>query len=65
MPFLVFTGQEAWRVKEAKESTPLGIKWEITTAVSMIHAGADLVIMRHPKAAGEVMKFIGELMKHG
>ncbi len=63
MPFILFTGQEVWRVKEAKESATLGLEWEIATATAMLHAGANILIMRHPKAAMEVSKFIDVLMK--
>ncbi len=63
MPFVVFTGQEVWRVKEAKGSTSLGVAWEIATSAAMLHSGADLLVMRHPKAALEVSRFISALMK--
>jgi len=64
MPFAVFTGQEVWKTKEAKESGEVqGINWEVATAVSMIQSGADLVVMRHPIAAQAVMKYIDKLMK--
>ena len=63
MPFILFTGQEVWRVKEAKESPSLGVQWEIATAVTMLHAGADILVMRHPKAAAQVSKLIDALMK--
>lgn len=63
MPFILFIGQEVWRVKEAKESTALGIKWEIATAMTMLQAGSDILVMRHPKAAMEIVKFIDVLMK--
>jgi acetyl-CoA decarbonylase/synthase complex subunit delta len=75
MPILCLIGQEVWRVKESKspESQSPGwgpekeraIMWEITTAVSMLHAGGDIVVLRHPKAALEVKKTIDELMKKG
>lgn len=75
MPVLCLIGQEVWRVKESKspESQSPGwgpekeraIMWEITTAVSMLHAGGDIMVLRHPKAAEEVKKTIDELMKKG
>jgi acetyl-CoA decarbonylase/synthase complex subunit delta len=59
-PFICFVGEEAWRVKEAKstqEEMPFwgnacdrGIMWEVTTAMAMLEAGADVITMRHPKA---------------
>lgn len=57
MPFILFVGTEAWRVKEA---TPL---WEATTAVCMLQAGADILVMRHPDAVKGVKNTIEQLMK--
>lgn len=63
MPFIVFVGAEVWRTKEAKEFGKVqGINWEITTAVPLIQAGADLVVMRHPDAAKSVKRYIDRLM---
>lgn len=72
-PFICFVGQEAWRAKEAKAAisefpswgpeSERGIIWEIITATTLIQAGADLLVMRHPKAAEKVDRYIGELMK--
>ncbi len=63
MPFILFIGQEVWRVKEAKDSTPLGIKWEIATAAAMLQSGADILVMRHPVAAQATSKYIDGIMK--
>lgn len=60
-PFICFTGQEAWAVKEAKSNPQQGIIWETITAASLIHSGADLLVMRHPKAAEKVRNFIETL----
>ena len=59
MPFALFVGAEVWKTREAKEfSEAQGVNWEITTAVSMLQAGGDLVVMRHPDAASAVSKYI-------
>jgi len=73
MPMVNFVGQEVWRVKEAKtseEETPewgpiasRGPLWEVTTAVSYLQAGADILVMCHPKTIDSVKKVIEELMK--
>lgn len=73
MPFICFVGQEAWRAKEAKststehpewgDETLRGVLWEIETAVCMLQAGADILVMRHPKAVEETRKYIDSLMK--
>ena len=62
-PFICFVGQEAWRTKEAKTSPEQGVIWEALTATSLIQSGADLLVMRHPKAAQMVNSFIETLFK--
>lgn len=72
MPFICFVGQEAWRAKEAKgpeaehpewgPESERGPLWEATTAVCCLQAGADILIMRHPKAIESVRKTIDALM---
>ncbi len=61
MPFICFVGQEAWRAKEAKAAAEQGIIWEAITATSLIQSGADLLVMRHPKAAQKVNSYIEAL----
>lgn len=73
MPFICFVGNEAWRAKEAKapasespewgDESQRGPIWEAITAVCMLQAGADILIMRHPKAVEAVRKNIEELMR--
>jgi len=62
-PFICFVGQEAWRTKEAKASPQQGIIWETLTATSLIQSGADLLVMRHPKAGQNVSNYIEALFK--
>ncbi|HWR58709.1 MAG TPA: acetyl-CoA decarbonylase/synthase complex subunit delta [Thermodesulfovibrionales bacterium] len=71
-PLLGDVGMYVWKVKEtqAPESDlPLwgaleerGITWETVTAGALMVAGAELLIMRHPKAVEAVEKFIDELI---
>ncbi|PIQ89997.1 MAG: CO dehydrogenase/acetyl-CoA synthase subunit delta [Candidatus Omnitrophica bacterium CG11_big_fil_rev_8_21_14_0_20_42_13] len=73
-PFICFVGQEAWRAKEAKakisefpewgNEKERGILWEAVTASAFLQAGADILIMRHPKAIEIVKKHIEELIKN-
>lgn len=64
MPFILFIGQEVWKTKEAKEANEAqGINWEISTSVSMLQAGADILVMRHPEAARAIVKYIDEMME--
>jgi acetyl-CoA decarbonylase/synthase complex subunit delta len=62
-PFICLVAQEAWRTKEAKTSPQQGIIWETLTATSLIQSGADLLVMRHPKAAQNVNSYIEALFK--
>ncbi|MFH1312519.1 MAG: CO dehydrogenase/acetyl-CoA synthase subunit delta [Candidatus Eisenbacteria bacterium] len=70
-PMLVNPGYESARVKEARvpeadypEWGPpdlRGAYWEISTAMSLLAAGADLLIMHHPEALRTVKKSIAEM----
>jgi len=72
-PMLVTPGEEAWRVKEAKvgEGLPAewgdwetrAVNWETLTATALVHAGADVLVMRHPEAVRRVRGMIEKLMK--
>ncbi|MCK4602451.1 MAG: hypothetical protein KAU28_08285 [Phycisphaerae bacterium] len=67
-PVLCNVGFEAWRAKEAK-APPFdcvtdetrdqwGIMWEATTAAVLLQSGAELMVMRHPKAIEHVKNTI-------
>lgn len=70
-PMLINPGYETFRVKEyrapEKESPEWGdagmrgAYWEIVTTMSLLVAGAELIIMYHPKAVEVVKKKIHEL----
>lgn len=72
-PFVCFAGHEAWRAKEAKAKltefpewgpeAERGVIWEAATATALIQVGADLLIMRHPKAVERVNKYIEEVFE--
>jgi acetyl-CoA decarbonylase/synthase complex subunit delta len=64
-PFICFVAQESWRAKEAKADAEQGIMWEVITATALIQAGADILVMRHPKAIEKVNKYINNLMTNG
>jgi acetyl-CoA decarbonylase/synthase complex subunit delta len=71
-PMLGDVGMYVWKVKEtqAPESDlpqwgpaeERGIAWEAVTAMSLLMAGAELLIMRHPKAVEAVQNMIAELI---
>ena len=72
MPLIADVGPEAWKAKEAKapatdepqwgDENKRGVLWEILTATTLLIAGADIVIMRHPDAIKTVRKVIDTLM---
>lgn len=72
MPLIADVGPEAWKAKEAKapasdepqwgDESKRGVLWEILTASTLLVAGADIVIMRHPDAIKTVRKVIDSLM---
>jgi len=64
-PFIGFVGQESWRAKEARTESERGIIWEAITATALLQAGADILVMRHPKAIEKVNKYIADLMRQG
>jgi acetyl-CoA decarbonylase/synthase complex subunit delta len=50
MPVFSDVAGECWRTKEARESEEQGILWEATTGMTFLLAGANLLVLRHPKA---------------
>lgn len=63
-PFICFAAQESWRAKEALVNPEQGIIWEIITATSLIQAGADILVLRHPLAAQKVSGYINSLFRN-
>ncbi|MBI5049378.1 MAG: acetyl-CoA decarbonylase/synthase complex subunit delta [Nitrospirae bacterium] len=71
-PIVGDVGMYVWKVKETLASgadipqwgalEERGILWEAITATAMLTAGANLLIMRHPKAVETVNKVIEELV---
>ena len=71
-PILGDVGMYVWKIKETVASDTevpdwgsleeRGIAWETLTATSMMLAGTNLLIMRHPKAIENAEKTIDELI---
>jgi acetyl-CoA decarbonylase/synthase complex subunit delta len=72
LPMIVTPGFEAWKTKEAKvgEGVPAvwgdwaerAVNWETLTSVSLLEAGADIVVIRHPETVRRLQQAIDELM---
>lgn len=70
-PMLADVGMYVWKIKETQASESdlpewgaleeRAISWEAVTAASFLVAGAEMLIMRHPKAVDTVNKFIAEM----
>jgi acetyl-CoA decarbonylase/synthase complex subunit delta len=72
MPMIVSPGQECAKIKELRASEQdmpvwgdLGKRaalWELTTAMSLLYAGADILIMYNPEAVAALKRAITRLM---
>lgn len=71
-PVICQVGLETWRAKEAKSSTEetphwgpaeeRGPMWEAVTAMTLLQAGSNILVMWHPKAVSIVKRAINALM---
>jgi len=72
-PMVVVVGHETWKTKEAKvgQDVPVtwgewlerSITWETVTAVTLIEAGADILVLRHPESLKRVRTVIDNLVE--
>jgi acetyl-CoA decarbonylase/synthase complex subunit delta len=72
-PMIVTPGEEGWKAKEAKvgEGVPAAwgdwarraVNWETLTASSLVHTGADVIVVRHPETLKRVKAMIDGLMQ--
>jgi len=71
-PVILDVGYEVWRTKEARSGEEVadvwgpasqrGPAWEAVTATNLLQGGADLLVMRHPKAVEVVRNTIHQLV---
>ena len=71
-PLIVTVGYEAWRAKETRVSEGVpeawgdweqrSLNWEMTTAVALLEAGADILVLRHPESVAVTQNVIAKLM---
>jgi acetyl-CoA synthase len=71
-PMIATPGQECVKIKEFKASeasypawgnpAKRAVMWELVTAMSLLYAGADILIMYHPEAAMALKRNIFRLM---
>jgi acetyl-CoA decarbonylase/synthase complex subunit delta len=49
MPIIADLGSECARTKQAKQSEKQGLLWEGITAISLLLAGANILVLRQPE----------------
>jgi acetyl-CoA decarbonylase/synthase complex subunit delta len=59
MPIIANLGDECWNTKQAKENKTQGLLWEGITALLLLMAGANILVLRHP----ETLKLIKETLE--
>ena len=59
MPIIANIGGECWKTKQAKENKEQGLLWEGITALSLLLAGANIIVLRYP----ETLKLMNETIK--
>lgn len=73
MPMICTVGEESWRQKESKfvtglpaswgENEPRSVVWEVLTATVLLNAGANIVVLRHPRTIELVKNIITRLFE--
>ena len=69
-PFIANLAEEAWKTKEAKtpddpklgDAGKRGIMLESMTAISLLLAGAEILVMRHPESIKLVRSYINDML---
>jgi acetyl-CoA decarbonylase/synthase, CODH/ACS complex subunit delta len=61
MPVIADLGGECWKTRQAKADREQGILWEGITAMTLLLAGANLLVLRHP----DNCKYIKAAVKQG
>jgi acetyl-CoA decarbonylase/synthase complex subunit delta len=56
MPIIADLGAECWKTKQAKENKEQGLLWEGITALSLLLAGANILVLRHPETLSLIKK---------
>jgi acetyl-CoA decarbonylase/synthase complex subunit delta len=71
-PMLCNIGREVWKTKEAKagaaempelgDPTKRGVAMECLTATTLLLAGGDILVLRHPESVRLVREYLGKLL---
>ena len=68
LPVFCMAGAEAWKAKEAqapRDREPLwgdererGVNWELATALPLVEAGAEVIVLRHPQTLARLRRLL-------
>jgi acetyl-CoA decarbonylase/synthase complex subunit delta len=74
-PMICNLGEESWRQKESRATAGVpaawgtlalrGEAWEVTTALTVLEAGADIVVLRHPGSLATLRDALDDLTGAG
>jgi acetyl-CoA decarbonylase/synthase complex subunit delta len=59
MPIIANLGKEIWKTKQAKENRKQGVLFETMTALGLLMAGANILVLRHPESINLLKETIG------
>ncbi len=72
-PMICTVGEESWRQKEGRAATDVpeawgalaerGVAWEVSTATTLLEAGADVLVLRHPGSLAVMREALDDLVK--
>jgi acetyl-CoA decarbonylase/synthase, CODH/ACS complex subunit delta len=72
-PMICQVGAEVWRQKEARAAEDVpeawgdlatrGVAWEIATGTTLLEAGADILLLRHPDSLSALSVALDDLVK--
>ncbi len=72
-PMICTVGEEAWRQKEGRAANDApaawgalaerGVAWEVATAMTLVEAGADILVLRHPGSVAVLREALDDLAK--
>jgi len=72
-PMVCGVGEEAWRQKEGRAASDVpeawgalaerGVAWEVSTATTLLEAGADVLVLRHPGSLAVMREALDDLTK--
>jgi acetyl-CoA decarbonylase/synthase, CODH/ACS complex subunit delta len=60
MPIIADLGAECWKTSQAKADREQGILWESVTAMTLLLAGANILVLRHPESARLIREAINK-----